>query len=275
MSGKERVWRRSANEDGEADTAPLMAAFDQGQPPTIAFVNKATVPLGVDFDALIGALGTFLTQNFLPVWGTPATFIKSDKQVRNAWAMLFLDDPDAAGALGYHDLTKDGLPLSKVFVKTTLAAGELVSVTACHELCEMLVDPAINMWALGPKNVLYAYEMCDACEEETFPVNGIAMSDFVYPSFFERFRLPGSAKFDHLGKITAPFETLRGGYQIVHSGGRDSQIFGRAEDGGLELPYIVRPDGSAVVLGSVAKAVKYEAEDRRQHRSEYREEEMA
>jgi hypothetical protein len=42
------------------------------------------------------------------------------------------------------------LPLSKVFVKTTLADGELVSVSASHELVEMLVDPAINMMTTGP-----------------------------------------------------------------------------------------------------------------------------
>jgi len=32
-----------------------MAAFDQGQVPTIACINKATVPLGVRFDELVNA----------------------------------------------------------------------------------------------------------------------------------------------------------------------------------------------------------------------------
>jgi len=35
---------------------------------------------------------------------------------------------------GYHDLTKDGQPVSKVFVKTTLADKQLVSVTAAHDV---------------------------------------------------------------------------------------------------------------------------------------------
>jgi len=34
----------------------VRAAFDQGQIPTIACINKATVSLGVDFDKLIAAL---------------------------------------------------------------------------------------------------------------------------------------------------------------------------------------------------------------------------
>src|SRR5947208_17151033 len=102
--------------------------------------------------------------------------------------MAFLDDADVAHALGYHDLTPDGLPLSKVFVKTTLAVGQRVSVTACHELAEMLVDPAINLCSTGPGNLLYAYETADAVEEVEFAIDGVAMSDFVYPARFDAFR---------------------------------------------------------------------------------------
>jgi len=65
--------------------------------------------------------------------------------------MAFLDSADVQNALGYHDLTPDGLPLSKVFVQTTVQAGQKVSVTASHELAEMLVDPAINLCSTGPE----------------------------------------------------------------------------------------------------------------------------
>jgi hypothetical protein len=34
----------------------VRAAFDQGQVPTIACFNKATVPLGVKFDDLLAAM---------------------------------------------------------------------------------------------------------------------------------------------------------------------------------------------------------------------------
>jgi hypothetical protein len=49
----------------------------------------------------------------------------------------------------------------------------------------MLVDPGNNLWC--GKGTLYAYEVCDAVEAKHFPVNGLAMSDFVYPAFFEAF----------------------------------------------------------------------------------------
>jgi hypothetical protein len=125
----------------------------------------------------------YVNQYIVPIWGTPAKLIKTTNFVKDAWAMVFLDNADQPGALAYHDLTPGGLPLSKVFVKTTLADGELVSVSASHELVEMLVDPAINMMTTGPDaKTMYAYESADPVEALSFDVKGIAMSDFVYGS---------------------------------------------------------------------------------------------
>ena len=221
-----------------------MAAFDHGQIPTIACINQASVPLGVDFDKLIAALQKFADTCFTPVWGTPARLVKSSKFTPANWAIVFLDNADAANALGYHDLTKSGLPLSKVFVKTTLADGQRVSVTACHELCEMLVDPAINLCSEGPQGVIYAYETSDAVEELEFPVDGIPMSDFVYPAWFEGFRKAGSAQFDYLKKVKKPFHILPGGYMPVFKNGKWTQIH-----------------------GSAPKATRFKKEDRRGHRT--------
>jgi hypothetical protein len=118
--------------------------FDSGISPKIAVVNQATVPLGVDLDALIAALNTYVQTYVSPVWGVSATLMRSNKVASKAWNMIFLDDADAPGALAYHDLTKDGFPVLKVFVKTTLADNALVSVSASHELVEALVDPACS-----------------------------------------------------------------------------------------------------------------------------------
>jgi len=133
-------------------------------------------------------------------------------------------------------------------VKTTLDDKQLVSVSASHELVEMLVDPAINMMTNGPDpKTMYAYESADPVEALDFPVKGIAMSDFVYPSFFERFRKPNSVQFDQMKQVTKPFQILKGGYQIVFKNGKYSQVF-----------------------GSKAKEKAFAKEDRRGHRSETR-----
>jgi hypothetical protein len=228
---------------------PIFAAFNQGIIPTIACFNKATVSLEVDFQKLIAAMQAYVDNYVAPVWGTPAKLIKSKDFVKNAWAMVFLDDADQPGALAYHDLTPSGLPLSKVFVKTTLENHDLVSVSASHELVEMLVDPAINLMTTGPDpKTTYAYESADPVEALSFDVNGIPMSDFVYPSYFEIFHKAGSVKFDELNKVRKPFQILSGGYQIIFKNGKWSQVF-----------------------GSMEKKKSFSKEDRRGHRSETRE----
>lgn len=223
---------------------PTFGAFNQGGVPSIACFNRATIDLGVNFNALIAAMQTYVDQHVAPVWGTPAKLIKSAGFVKGAWAMVFLDDADQPGALAYHDLTPDGMPQSKVFVRTTIKSGDKVSVSASHELVEMLVDPAINLMSTGPDpKAIYAYESADPVEALTYPVAGIPMSDFVYPAYFESFHKPGSVQFDRMKKVTKPFQVLSGGYQIIFKSGKWTQIF-----------------------GSAAKRKRFRLEDRRGHR---------
>jgi hypothetical protein len=228
---------------------PIRADFNQTVVPTIACVNKSRIGLGVDFDELLPALQKFLDQCFLPVWGTPAKLVKARKTRPGLWNMIFLDDPDSPGAEGYHDITWRGMPLAKIFVKPTIDAGDVVSVTACHELCEMLIDPMAKLWCEGPRSTLWAYEVCDAVEEETFNVDGIAMSDFVFPTYFDTFRLkkPRSAQYDYLNKVKRPFQILKGGYSEIRHNRRTVEKFGSRE-----------------------KARRFAMEDRRWHRSQFR-----
>lgn len=223
-------------------------AFNQGETPTIACFNQSTEDLGVDFDKLIAAMQVYVDRYVFPVWGTPARLKKTRGFIKGAWGFVFLDDSDEPNALAYHDLTPEGLPMSKVFVRSTLENHDLVSVSASHELVEMLVDPALNLMATGPDpRAGYAYESADPVEETSFKVNGIAMSNFVYPSYFEEFHKRGSVRFDHMGKLTRPFQLLRGGYQSVFKNGRWTEKF-----------------------GSSAKARRFAKEDRKGHRSEQR-----
>src|SRR5258708_446797 len=97
-----------------AKTKIIRAAFNQGQIPTVTCINKATVSLEVDFPAGGGGLQKFVDTCFAPIWGTPAKIVKATDFVPGAWAMSFLDTADVEDALGYHDLTPDGLPFSKV-----------------------------------------------------------------------------------------------------------------------------------------------------------------
>lgn len=242
---------------------PVMAAFDQGQTPTITFVNKATIPLGVNFDALIGALQKQVTRDFAPVWGDPANLKQADMPVKGTWTMLFVDDAGVPDALGFHDLLK-GFPVSYVSVKAILAAGEDVGVTASHELLEMLEDADVSGWKLNPKTkLLWAWEMCDAVEETVYLIDGVKVSNFIYPSFFESWRAADSTKFDYMGELASPYGLLHGGYTLLLKSGRMSQRFAHLSD---------HPTNQhmAIAFGSEEKKKRFLKEDRRLHRSEFR-----
>jgi len=223
------------------------AQAGQGGPVTIACINKATVDLGVPFTKLTTVLQKCFDEFFLPVWGYPVKLYNAKIPQPSDWQLIYFDDADTAGALGYHDLTHNGQPISKIFVKTTLQANELVSVTASHELFEMVIDPLANLWAEASDGTEYAYEMSDPVEEDTFTVDGVEMSNFVHPAWFEPFDHPAETKYDHLGKLTKPFSMTTGGYVIVKRNGKVTEEY-----------------------GSIAKKKRFAEEDREDHRSEYR-----
>jgi hypothetical protein len=83
---------------------------------------------------------------------------------------------------------------------------------------EILADPYISFWAADPDTgVLHALESCDACESESYIIDGISVSNFVGPRFFRK----GDGPYDWMGHqglgggIREPFKTAPGGYQIL------------------------------------------------------------
>jgi hypothetical protein len=192
----------------------------------ISVINESTVLTDADVTPVVSALQQQVTNDFRPAWGVDAelTMIPQGTPApAGTWWLVILDDSDQAGALGYHDLTPDGLPIGKVFAASDLKAGTSWTVTASHELLEMLADPNINLTVFiqnaNTTGTLYAYEVCDACEDDSFgyQINNILVSDFVYPAWFENFRAQGSTQFDRMNQIQNPLQLLTGGYIGVFS----------------------------------------------------------
>lgn len=186
----------------------------------ISVINSSTVLTDNEVSNVVPVLQKQVTQDFYPVWGVDAhlTFVASgDDPAPGSWWLTILDDSDQANALGYHDITNEGLPLGKVFAGSDLKFGSSWTITASHELLEMLADPDINLTAFvqtsNTAGTLYAYEVCDACEGDQFgyKIDGVDVSDFVYPSWFESFR-KGHTQFDHRKHIHKPFHLLKDGY---------------------------------------------------------------
>jgi hypothetical protein len=132
------------------------------------------------------------------------------------------DKTDLAGAAGYH-WTEDGLPVTYVFAKDDMADGQGIdglSSTLSHEVIEMLVDPDVNLYAVGVdpkdrrKKALFGCEACDPVQGNRYTIDGVAVSDFVYPEWFEPERTEGE-RFNYMNTLETPFSLDANGYASI------------------------------------------------------------
>lgn len=184
--------------------------------PTVAFINATTVLSDAQISPVVQALQVAISRDFAPIWGKPATLVqvaKGKTPPAGSWWMVLMDTSDVAGALGYHDITTQDLPLGKIFVKTTMDDGAAWSVCAAHELEEALVDPFINGAEQNADGIFYAREVNDAVEDDSlaYEINGVKISDFVTPKWFDPSALPGE-QMDFCRHLSKPFELAPGGY---------------------------------------------------------------
>lgn len=200
-----------------------------------AFLNQSS--LVTDSDCLKWAIACAkqARSHAAPLWGweTPQLVFLPDASFAGADMDLIyvFDDADAAGALGYHDVTPDGRPYAKIFARDCLKNGVSISSCLSHELLELCGDPTCDAWRLAHDGFEYALELCDAVEAFTYMLDGVEVSDFVLPSFFGM--ASGGEPFDFLSKLTSTFQTGAGGYQIRRDPktGDTTQVYGegRAE----------------------------------------------
>ena len=182
----------------------------------IAVINESTAISDADVQAMLPAFTQQWNGDLQPIWGVGEasfTFVpKNQSPAAGTWWVVFLDDSDQAGALAYHDLTDEGLPISKVFVKTIQADNASVSVGATHEICEMAVDPWLNSAYQDPQGVFWAGEVCDPVEDDQYgyQIGGILVTDFVTPNWFAHEYAQGAIDFK--GHTNTAFEVLTGGY---------------------------------------------------------------
>lgn len=199
----------------------------------ILVVNHSTVIDNSTLARWIVAVQTQVYSHFGPVWGINAELkIGTDKDLvtsPDAGVIYIVDTPDQKGldgVLGYHDYTPQGNPVGYVFAKTDLDYHLSPSVTFSHEVLEMLGDVFCSwctLVAIGNTPTLYSIEVCDAVEDDSdgYLVNGVQVSNFVYPDWFE----PASRarQFDFRHELKMPLEIRPGGYMSIFRIGVDKE----------------------------------------------------
>lgn len=184
----------------------------------VVFVNESTVMTDAEIEPIVHALQVQVDHDFRPTWGVAANLSQLSKGSKppadKFWLGIF-DNSDQAGALGYHDLTPKGFPVSKVFAETDKQYGALVSVTCSHELLEMLGDPFIGDCVIDPSTGrLYAKENADAVEADElgYDIDGVKVSDFVLPQYFDPQHSGKGQPLSMKGNVSEPFYIAPGGY---------------------------------------------------------------
>jgi hypothetical protein len=174
--------------------------------------------------AALPAVQTQIHRDFAPAWGIDASleFVEKRRQPDpGTWWIAFIDYARHAGGEGNHFLTKSGLPFGRVFVQSTKKVAQEWTSAFSHELLELLADPDTNVVAsrgtTRKNSVWYAHEVCDPCADDSYgyKIDGVLVSDFVYPAWFESFHKEG-ARFDHQKLITKPFQVLPLGYVVTY-----------------------------------------------------------
>lgn len=199
----------------------------------VSIINQSVMLRGRNFEPILSALAKQVYRDLAPVYGeTPGLELATESTFTGDAAIIIQDKPDIDGALGYHSETLEGMVYGRVFVEPIISNGgslqdgpNSVSCTLSHELLEMIGDEYCNKWADGPMGE-YAHELCDAVQSNSYDIDGVSVSNFVYPRFFDTYA-PSDSKLDHLGLLSKPFEMTDGGYQILRNEGDVSHIYGK------------------------------------------------
>jgi hypothetical protein len=156
-----------------------------------------------------------ITRDFGPVWNIEASidaFEKLSDVPLGYWSIIIRNDIPF-DAQGIHLNRANGQPFALVQFSQNWA------LTTSHECLEMLADPSGNRTQAGnsvkpgQERVEYLVEVCDPSEAAKFgySVNGILVSDFYTPNYFDPLAAPG-VRYSFTGAIEGPREVLDGGY---------------------------------------------------------------
>ncbi len=183
----------------------------------LALVSQSATAGMNDLLKVSAALQKQASRDLAPVWDISATvdsFAELEDVPLGYWPLIIMDNI-GVDAAGVHE-DKDGQPFALISASTSLDDW---SLTASHEMMEMLVDPFGNRLVAsdspkeGQGRVSILVEVCDPSEAADFAytVNGILVSDFYTPNYFDPVATSG-VRYSFTGAITEPRQVLRGGY---------------------------------------------------------------
>lgn len=191
---------------------------------SISVVNQSAHLTKIEGINMAAAVSLQLKRDARPVWGPMPSVVAVAKTLVGSIRCTISDTPDIPDAGGYHDEDENG-PYIKVFNLDRGARG--TDLTLSHECLELALDAPANRWADNGHGSDVAFELCDAVEGDIYEIDGVQVSNFVLPAWFDP-QASSGARFDRLGLLKAPFTMTPQGYMILRTEpGKVSQVFAR------------------------------------------------
>jgi hypothetical protein len=194
----------------------------------VAVINQCDSVAAADIERGVEALQVQVHRDLAPTWGIDAelTLVRSgETPPEKSWWLHLQDDIKEEGVLGYHGVNAAGLPLAYVGVRSSRKAGMPWTLAASHTLLQLLADPKGKLAVVQGDRVI-PQEICRQCygERYAYKINGVLVSDFVLPAWFDNFRKQRSAPFDYCGHISEPFQVLPGAYLFYFQNATQSTL---------------------------------------------------
>ncbi len=190
----------------------------------VAVLNHSTTVTDDEVRTAVAALQTQVHRDFAPAWGIDAelTFVaKGSAPAPSSWWLVIQDESEYPSVLAYHTLTAEGLKQVRLSVLNAKQAQVEWTMAASHDLLEMLANPTLNLTVFvsenGTTGKLYLREICDpvSSPEYSYKIDGVVVSNFVFPAWFEPIREPGNTRFDYGNYLTSPFGLGKDAYMTV------------------------------------------------------------
>jgi hypothetical protein len=202
----------------------------------------AVVPYELEIDPrelmyVSAALQTQVIRDLSPIWGISAVvspFQTLDTVPPGYVPLALIDKELPLHRAGFH------LPQGGQAAALVQYCGDWTGA-ASHELIEMLCDPSGTATrtapSLSPEQGLvdYLMEVCDPVERSGYMIDGVIVSDFVTPHYYDA---PGTTgnRYSFTGGVGGPLKVLKGGYitwtaaddavyQVFGPGGKPTKLF--------------------------------------------------
>jgi len=199
----------------------------------VIVVNRSSIKT-VEIRFAVRAIASQVRTDLAPLWGLAEPRIVLAESFpddprgavapqgiggRHADPVVFVVDSDESVDLGAHRATSRGTPWGIVDIgESRLDSFDTDwTVTLSHEILEIIVNPYMNRFSVGPANEddpfpLYPVEVCDP-GDGFYSGDGVEVSNFVTPAWFGGIG-EGAFPVDFTGQCKGPWDITHNGFAV-------------------------------------------------------------